>query len=265
MTEIKLDIRKSLEKSAATYFENSKKMRSKIEGILETIERFESQLFALEGQEKLAVEAQKNKAERKLVEKKWFEKFHWFISSEGFLCIGGRDATTNEVIIKKHVDKDDLVFHTEAAGSPFFVIKSEGKKPGELTIKECAIATISYSRAWKLGLASADVYWIAPEQISKQTETGEYVAKGAFIVRGKKNNIVVEMKLAVGITKDRKIMGGAPSAVAKNCEKFVNVVQGDDKTSDCAKKILKIFGNGDLNEVVAVLPAGGCRVQVQKF
>ncbi len=265
MAELKLDIRKSLEKNAATYFESAKKLKAKIEGINTTIEKFENQLYNIESQEKIAIEEQKKKAQKKLVEKKWFEKFHWFISSEGFLCIGGRDATTNEVIIKKHVEKTDLVFHTESAGSPFFVIKSENKTPGAITIEECAGATVSYSRAWKLGLASADVYWILPEQISKQTPSGEFVPKGAFIIRGKKNIVPAQMKLAVGLADDGKIMGGPPCAIAKHCKKFVFVVQGDDKTSDAAKKILKILGGCDLNEVVAVLPAGGCRVSNSKI
>ena len=34
-------------------------------------------------------------------EKKPYMKFRWFISSDGFLCLGGRDATSNEIIIKK--------------------------------------------------------------------------------------------------------------------------------------------------------------------
>ena len=50
--------------------------------------------------------------------REWYEKFHWFFSSEGFLCVGGKDATSNEVIIKKHLEKNDLVLHTDMAGSP---------------------------------------------------------------------------------------------------------------------------------------------------
>ena len=33
--------------------------------------------------------------------KEWYDKFLWFFSSEGFLCIAGRDAATNEVVVKK--------------------------------------------------------------------------------------------------------------------------------------------------------------------
>ena len=34
-----------------------------------------------------------------------FEKFHWFISSENFLIISGRDQQQNELIVKRHLRK----------------------------------------------------------------------------------------------------------------------------------------------------------------
>ena len=46
-----------------------------------------------------AHEEKKIKASKK---KEWFEIFRWFYTSEGFFVIGGRDATTNDIIIKKH-------------------------------------------------------------------------------------------------------------------------------------------------------------------
>jgi len=51
----------------------------------------------------------------KEINKEWYEKFRWFISSDDFLILGGRDATSNEIVIKKHTEKNDLVFHR-----PFF-------------------------------------------------------------------------------------------------------------------------------------------------
>ena len=75
----------------------------------------------------------KQKPKRK---KEWFEKFRWFFTSDNMLVIAGRDATTNEIVVKKHTDKHDLIFHTEMAGSPFGVFKTEGKKPSIAIIKE---------------------------------------------------------------------------------------------------------------------------------
>ena len=34
----------------------------------------------------------------------WFEKFYWFISSENYLVIGGRDQQQNELIVKKYLN-----------------------------------------------------------------------------------------------------------------------------------------------------------------
>lgn len=33
-----------------------------------------------------------------------FEKFFWFISSENYLVIGGRDQQQNELVVKKYLD-----------------------------------------------------------------------------------------------------------------------------------------------------------------
>ena len=33
----------------------------------------------------------------------WFEKFFWFISSENYLVIAGRDMQQNELIVKKYM------------------------------------------------------------------------------------------------------------------------------------------------------------------
>ena len=34
----------------------------------------------------------------------WFEKFYWFISSENYLLIGGRDQQQNELVVKKYLN-----------------------------------------------------------------------------------------------------------------------------------------------------------------
>jgi len=265
---IVLDVRKSVEGNAAVYFEKAKKARKKLEGAKAALVRTQQRLQQLIGQKeetakKFSAEAEeKVKAAERQATSDWYQKFRWFVSSEGFLCIGGRDATTNEIIIKKHTDKNDIVFHTEMAGSPFFVVKSSGKQIGTATIEEAAVATASYSRAWKAGLQSVDVYWIKPDQVSKEARAGEYISKGAFMIYGKKNYVPVKVELAIGIAKDGKIMGGPPAAVVKNCTKSVKLLQGDDKPSDAAKKIVKVLGlsGSYLDEVIRAMPAGEMKV-----
>src|SRR3989304_470280 len=100
---IELKLTEPIEKNAARYFEKAKTLRKKIEGVKATIIRAQHELTALKPRE------EKTKITRVQREKEWYEKFRWFHSSEGFLCIGGRDATTNEIIIKKNTKPEDLV------------------------------------------------------------------------------------------------------------------------------------------------------------
>lgn len=259
MPQLILDIRKSIDENAAVYFEKAKKAKRKLEGAKRFVEKTKEQLEKFEEEEK----TEAKKEEKPKLEKKWYEKFRWFYSSDGFLCIGGRDATTNEIVIKKHTNSDDLVFHTDLAGSPFFVVKSEGKKIGKPTIEETAQATASFSKAWKLGLNVLDVFYVKPEQVSKQTKAGEYMGKGAFMIYGKTNYITAELKLAIGSLEDGKLMCGPVESVRKNCKEYFVLIQGSDKPSDIAKKLKKRY-EIDLDEIIRILPSGNIKiVQVQ--
>ena len=95
------------------------------------------------------------------------------------------------------------------AGSPFFVIKknTQDKEIGEASIQETANSTFCFnSRVWKSALGSADVFYVTPEQVTKEANTGEYLTKGAFMIRGKTNYVSVRADLAIGVTKDKMIM-----------------------------------------------------------
>ena len=256
MTSITLHLDKNVEKNASIYFDKAKKFKKKIEGAKE----------ALESSKKKLEKLKKNKPEvkeiviKKKVKKEWYEKFRWFYTSEGLLVIGGRDATTNEIVIKKHTDKEDIVFHTDMAGSPFFVIKAEGKKIGEKSLEETAQATASFSRAWKLGLASIDVFYVKPEQVSKEAQSGEFMPKGAFMIRGKTNYLHPKMEIALGI-KEGILISGPTSAIKKEADKVIVLVQGNTKASDIAKKIGKELGIKDMDEIIRMLPTGGMKIQ----
>jgi predicted ribosome quality control (RQC) complex YloA/Tae2 family protein len=251
--EVVIDLRKNIEKNAEFYYEKAKKAKRKIKGAEETYKKFLKQLNDLKEKSEVFVEKEREKRKPKR-KREWYEKFRWFFSSEGFLCIGGRDSTTNDIIIKKYLDKGDIVFHTESPGSPFFVVKAGGKDIGEDTINEVAEATASYSRAWKVGHTSAEVYYVKHDQVKK--ELG--LPKGTFMIYGKRNYLTPVLKIAVGI-KDRRVIGGAVGAVKKNSEKFLVIVPGSLKKSDIAKKIRAKIGGG-LDEIQGFLPAGGGKI-----
>ncbi len=260
MARLILDLTKTIDQNAAFYFEKAKKAKRKVEGAEKALTENLKKLKELE-EKKKKIDI-KQSTEEKFRERKqeWYEKFRWFVSSEGFLVIGGRDATSNEVVIKKHTDANDLVFHTDLAGSPFFVVKSEGKTIGEKTKDETADATCTFSRVWKLGLQTSPVFFVSPDQVSKKTKSGEYMGKGAFMIYGKTNYIDNKINLAVGMNKENKIMSGPLDAVKAHCEKFVVLIQGSEKSSAVAKFIQHKLG-GSVDEIIRALPGGGFKVK----
>src|SRR3989344_3428946 len=131
MLRLVLDLKKSVEENASDYFEKAKKIKKKIKGAEEALQQSLRKLRELEAKKEKFDAEEGKKAALAQRKKEWYEKFRWFMSSDGFLVVGGRDATSNEIVIKKHTESNDLVFHTDIAGSPFFVIKAENKKiPG---------------------------------------------------------------------------------------------------------------------------------------
>ncbi len=262
MVEIELRLDRSVEQNAEAYFEKAKKAKKKIAKIKEVIADAQVKLDALllKKDKELELEEKKQVAIKK--ERKWYEKFHWFVSSEGFLVVCGRDASTNEVVIKNHTDKNDIVFHTETPGSPFCVVKTGGKSTGPDTLSETAQFCGSFSRLWKLGIGNADVFYVNPDQVTKEAKSGEFIAKGAFMVYGKKNFFRgAPLKLAIGVSKEYGLMIGPMNAIRKHCDKYLIVEQGREKASDLAKKITKKLSYNDVDEIIRLLPAGNARIR----
>jgi len=258
---ITLSLKKTMEQNAADYFEKAKRFKKKIAGCQKVIEEQRKKLDELKkrkseeiGREKQKAEYLKTKKELRR-EKAWYEKFRWFFTSEGFLVIGGRDATSNEIVVKKHAEKGDLVFHTDEPGSPFVVLKCGGKC-GQVSINEAGQECAVYSKAWKRGF-SPTVYYVNPEQVTKEAKAGEFVPRGAFMVYGQRNYVKeFRMELAIGIDNEGKIIGGPVTAVEKKSGKYVIVNPGDIKKTDLAKTIHKKIG-GELDDIMGFLPGDG--------
>ena len=266
--EVEIHLQKSVDENAGIYFDLAKKAKKKVQGAQEALEDSKKKLQELLGKEEQFWEEEKKKEEKKDRKTEWYEKFHWFFSSEGFLCIGGKDATSNEMVIKKHLDPDDLVFHTDMAGSPFFVVK-HGQKAGEKTRQETAQAVAMYSRAWKLGHQTADVFYVLPEQVTKEAKAGEHLGKGSFMIMGKTSYIYPKLECAIGLiaieqkegSPGYQIIGGPISAVEHQTKNYLVIIPGKEKKSSLAKKIRSKLKGGELDDIIKFLPAGGGEVK----
>ena len=92
-TKILIDKKKSLEANASSYFDKSKEMDRKAERTREVIAS------------KPVSKPQKKIIKNKNIE--WFERFRWFITTEGEIAVAGKDARSNEQVVKKYLKTND--------------------------------------------------------------------------------------------------------------------------------------------------------------
>ncbi|XP_069493509.1 ribosome quality control complex subunit NEMF isoform X2 [Ambystoma mexicanum] len=117
----------------------------------------------------------------------WFEKFLWFISSENYLVIAGRDQQQNEMIVKRYLRSGDVYVHADLHGATSCVIKNPTGEPvPPRTLTEAGTMAVCYSAAWDARVITS-AWWVHHNQVSKTAPSGEYLTTGSFMVRGKKN------------------------------------------------------------------------------
>ena len=215
------------------------------------------------------------------IAKEWYERYRWFVTIDGVLAIGGRDASSNSALIRKHLTEDDIVFHAEVHGSPFFIVKNAAKsaREGKIdpTLLQVAKATVSFSSAWKNGLSSADAYWVTSVQIKKGAPTGQFLPKGSFVIEGKRNYLKgVEIRLAIGIVRlegKETLVCGPEESIKKRTIFYAVLLQGgmDPMTAakKCKSEFVKIAGDTEvaetikrisLDDFVRALPTGQSRI-----
>ena len=267
---VNIDTTKGIPENAEVYYNKGKKAKKKIKGVNIAIEKTQQEIK--KAQSKREIEMEKVLVPQKRVKKdlKWFEKLRWFLTSNGLLVIGGRDATTNEMVVKKHMENKDIYFHSDIHGAASVVLKAGEEEIPETSINQAAAFAACFSSAWAKGLGSADVYWVRPEQVSKTPQSGEFVTKGAFIIRGSRNTIRgLPLTLSLGKVDNEgeRIMAGPPEAVSKYTDNFATIKPGYTKKEEIAMQIRnkideeKIY---TIEDVVRVLPSGKCDFVDQK-
>jgi predicted ribosome quality control (RQC) complex YloA/Tae2 family protein len=252
--EIEIDFTKSAQENADDHYQLAKKLAQKKEGAEKAVKELRQRL---EKVKKQAPAAPARKAVKAL-KKEWYEKFHWFFTSNGMLVIAGRDAHQNELLNSRHFEEKDLFFHANIFGAPVTILK-DGRDSGMETRLEVAQFAASYSSAWKENLHSVDVYAMRREQVSKSTGRGS-LGTGSFLLSGERDwyrsvrlslvMFVAEGRLRaipfVTFEKMRDTIKGRPAIIGL----------GKDKKSDAAKKISRILGYDDIDAINQQLPSG---------
>ena len=267
--KIKINTKSALQSIASVLFNEAKKQSGAISSI---------QLIKEKTEKKLEKFLSKTESEKDLIvvseirKKSWYERYRWFFTSDGILAIGGRDAASNSAIVRKHLVKNDRIFHGDIFGSPFFILK-EGENAPISSMNEVAHATVCFSRAWREGLYGVSAFWVNPEQVKKSAPSGEFLPKGSFTIEGQRNFIKSEtLRLAVGImpqdNDDYVLTCGPPEPIKKNSMCYAIIEPHGLEMAEAAKKIriefLKMHENIakkiNIDDFVRALPAGKSQI-----
>ncbi len=255
---ITIDFTKSAQENADLLYKKSKKLAQKRIGAEEAIKQLEKRLRNATAVTKTI------KAERvRVAEKEWYEKFHWFFTSENMLVIGGRDAQQNEQLNSRHFDENDLFFHANIFGASVTILKN-GTSASKESKEEAAQFAACYSSAWKEGQPVVDVYTMRRNQVSKSTSKGS-ISAGSFLLSGEREwyrNVSLSL---VFFIKDGRLNVAPEASFYRSASdsrvSHVLVRQGRLQKSDAAKKIASALDIHDIDTIMQQLPAGTFRVE----
>jgi predicted ribosome quality control (RQC) complex YloA/Tae2 family protein len=274
----RVKLEQSIPKFSSLLFSRAKELERGSINIDKASEDLKSRIVKIKNQtQKIHEKIQFNKLESK----QWYERYRWFVTTDGHLVIGGRDASSNSAVIRKHMTENDLVFHAEIHGSPFFLVKNAINQENGTFVEETAQATVSFSRAWKDGLSNGDAYWVFPNQVKKGAPTGQFLPKGSFVIEGKRNFCRgIELKLSIGLiqieNKRYRFVCGPSSAIQKRSLVLASLLPGGSDPMYLAKKIksefVKVISDFDpdladylkrviLDEIIRVLPSGQSKIE----
>ncbi|KFM27516.1 Nuclear export mediator factor NEMF [Auxenochlorella protothecoides] len=95
----------------------------------------------------------------------WFERFHWFISSENYLVVSGRDAQQNELLVKRYMKKGDVYCHADLHGASSTIVKNHRPEVPipPLTLAQAGAGCVCRSAAWNSKVVTS-AWWVHPEQ-----------------------------------------------------------------------------------------------------
>jgi predicted ribosome quality control (RQC) complex YloA/Tae2 family protein len=263
---VPLSLDQSPRESAQELFEEVKRQQSKLAGARAALAETEARRSdaARPSPRRSRIPA----AESRRSKPHWFERFRWFVSSEGAVVIAGRDASSNDLVVRRNMKDGDRYVHADLHGAASVIVKHPAPGLPELTdvtLREAGQWAVVYSKAWRAGLASASAFWVEPEQVSKAGASGEFVARGAWAIHGTKH-VLRDLPMEIGLGTidyegDRLWSSAPPSALRSRGDLRATLVPGEERDRATVEVGLAADLGLPRERLQSLLPAGGISVR----
>ncbi|CUS49604.1 LAQU0S24e00122g1_1 [Lachancea quebecensis] len=128
----------------------------------------------------------------------FFEKFHWFISSEGFLVLMGKSGIESDQIYSKYIHANDIFVSNNFDTHVWIKNPDETEVPPN-TLMQAGIMCMSASPAWSKKIQSS-AWWCFAKELSKfDNYGGEVLPAGTFRLKDeKKKSFLPPSQLVMG-------------------------------------------------------------------
>ena len=268
-TEVPLVAGESIRGSAQRLYELAKRAREKLlatqEALTETRRKL-AELPSLPSRQSSGREA--SAPATRHAGRRWFERFRWFLSSDGIVVVGGKDAATNDLVVRKYLGERDLYVHADIHGAASVIIKHPGGELGEIaeaTRRQAAQWALAFSKAWRAGHAAGDAFWVTAEQVSKTAASGEFVPRGSWVIHGTKHlfhDLPLELGIGTMVLEGESLWRVAPPAAFSGEAKLRFVlVPGDERERSAQEAALARELGVPRSVLQPLLPAGGFQIR----
>jgi len=249
--------------AAQRLYEEAKRLAEKLEGARTALRETEGRRAA----RPTAAPVPRARAPAPTRKPFWFERYRWFITSEGAVAIAGRDAATNDLIVRRNLKDGDVYVHADLHGAASVVVKRspDGAAIGDASLAEAAQWAVSFSKAWRAGYATGTAFWATPEQVSKTGASGEFVARGAWVIHGTKHFVRdAPLELALGTIRyqdQERWTVAPPASVRVRGDVLRLLAPGEERERSVREEELVRELGIDRSLLQSLLPAGGIAVR----
>ena len=197
---VDIDLALSPWSNARQYYDQKRSAAVKVQKTLE------SSVKALKNTErKINADLKKGLKDEKdilrLVRKQfWFEKFNFFISSDGYLVLAARDSQQADLLYKRYLKTGDVYVSTDLEKTAPVMIKNKPDRSNDpippSTLSQAGAYALATSKAWD-SKAVMPAWWVKADQVSKTAPNGDYLPDTFHVLSGK--NFLPPSQLLLGL------------------------------------------------------------------
>ncbi|KAK9240560.1 hypothetical protein V1525DRAFT_454000 [Lipomyces kononenkoae] len=142
----------------------------------------------------------------------WFEKYLWFVSSDGYLVLSGRYSQQSALLLTRHLSEHDVVVSAQSASSSLVVVKNNLKAAvvPPSTLSQAATLALSTSVAWDHN-GLADAWWCRRSAVTVDTNVEDVLT--VMTRTGRDDDDDLDFRFEVTVNDRMKMPIAAPNLV----------------------------------------------------